>query len=454
MKLESLIHSFVGCAAILAAAACGADINDAPPRTIPGGGIGDGAILGLVNVTVIDGDTDGPVANAQVILGEPGEPSLEGISDSAGLAIIEDESLSGPTTVTVIADGYVPSTWFGANGANLTVPLSPRESEVVDVPQATISGTIEGWNDLPEPPQDHIFFGFVTYSQTPDIDDPANSLPQGGMLETACVKLPVIGGQCDFSVNVRTGTVTVYSIILDVNTNGTPTDQTDDEAEVMGFAYKLDMVVEDGIDQSGVMLAQLEAGAMEEVEVTLGTPPSGLSAAAILGLDVGPSGIINAGLIDPEVATSALLPSAVGDFAGATYRAVGFANQEDGEGGSAIILRDIADASAGIDMGEWLGLPLDLTVDAGNFSFVPVEGAGLHTIEILDDQGEEQWGLALVDGRTSFTLPGLDPDPLPAGDLTFKVNALYGEFDLGEFSIEELIDTIERSSSNGATFTN
>ena len=452
MHFRTRLRSFVVTCAMLSMAACGADINDAPPRLIPGGGIGDGDILGLVNVTVIDGDTDEPIANASVLLGEPGETLLEGLTDSAGLAIIKDGALDGPTTITVVADGYVPSTWFGANGANMTVPLTARDA-TVDIPQATLSGTIEGWNDLPEPPTNHIFVGLVTYSQTANIGDPENELPQGGMLENACVKIPILGGQCNFAVNARTGTVALYAVIADVDTKGTA-DQTDDTIEVMGGAYKLGIQVEDGVDQSGLLLPQLEAGAMEEITVTTATPPSGLTAGVILGMDLGESGIINAGLINPEQGNSALLPSQVGDFAGATYRAVGFATEENGGAASAIVLRDIVDASAGIDMGDWLDLPLQLAVDGGTFTFTPVAGVGLHTVDIDDAAGDRQWNIALVDGRTSFTLPGLDPDPLPTGELTFKVNALQGDIDLGDFSIDELINSIERTSSNDATFTN
>lgn len=451
MHFRTLLHSFWVISIIVAAAACGADINDVPPRLIPGGGIGDGDILGLVNVSVIDGDTDEPIANARVLIGEPGTTPLEGLTDSAGQVTIEDASLDGPASVTVVADNYVPSTWFGANGANLTVPLTVKDPADVVVPQAVISGTIEGWNDLPEPAADHVFAALVTYSQTADIDDPANSVTQTG--NAVCLKAPVFGGDCNFSINVRAGTIAVYAPIADVDTNGTPLDQSDDTFTVIGGAYKLDMVVEDGIDQSGVTLTQIDAGAMQEVAVTMGTPPSGLTAGAILGLDVGASGIINAGLIDPEQATTALMPSQVGDFAGATYQALGFATEENGGASSAIVLRGLADVSAGIDMGEWLALPQELSYDAGTYGFTPVADAGLHIIDIVDAQGDQLWGIALVDGRTSFTLPGVDPDPLPTGDLTFQVNALYGEVDLGDFSIDELIDNIERTSSNDYTFT-
>ena len=42
-------------------------------------------------------------------------------------------------------------------------------------------------------------------------------------------------------------------------------------------------------------------------------------------------------------------------------------------------------------------------------------GATLHGGEIQDMTGERVWSITIFDGSTSFTLPGLSPDPLPAG---------------------------------------
>ena len=93
-----------------------------PPRLIEGGGLGDGEIDGKVNIYVIEEDSTESVAvsGAKIYIGEPGEEAIEGETDSTGLLTVEDGSLDGPTTITVVAGGFVTSTWYGANGANIT----------------------------------------------------------------------------------------------------------------------------------------------------------------------------------------------------------------------------------------------------------------------------------------------------------------------------------------------
>src|SRR6187431_155014 len=92
----------------LLVAGCGGG-NDVDPRVIPGGGVGDPGIDGEVNVYVIDDDTDEPIAGAAVHIGE-----TEGETDDDGLYVAT--GVSGPQTITVIADDYTTSTWFGADG--------------------------------------------------------------------------------------------------------------------------------------------------------------------------------------------------------------------------------------------------------------------------------------------------------------------------------------------------
>src|SRR5262245_14224624 len=104
------------CAGI--AGACGGGSNSADPMLIPEGGVGSGRIDGKVNVYVIDSDTYAPINGATVYVG-----ALSGSTDATGLHTFEDGSLSGPQTISATATGYAASTWIGANGANVTIPL-------------------------------------------------------------------------------------------------------------------------------------------------------------------------------------------------------------------------------------------------------------------------------------------------------------------------------------------
>ena len=154
--LRLFATSFAGLG--LALVACGGG-NDVDPRVIPGGGIGDGAIDGEVNVYVIDSETDEPLADAMVHVG-----SIEGMTDATGLFVASGD-LSGPQEITGMKTGYVTQSWIGANGANVTLPLDPTAANAPDVPQGAVSGSIDGWADL-TPPTGLGVVAFVGYCFT------------------------------------------------------------------------------------------------------------------------------------------------------------------------------------------------------------------------------------------------------------------------------------------------
>ncbi|MBW2277609.1 MAG: carboxypeptidase regulatory-like domain-containing protein [Deltaproteobacteria bacterium] len=440
------------------ASGCGEDINDADPRLIPGGGVGDGAIKKKINVYVIDEDTDQPVGGADVLVGESEETPLEGITDSTGLFTLEDDSLSGAQTITVVADGYTVSTWLGANGANVTIPLSPTTP--AGVPHALLEGTIEGWDSLPAPDTDHILLGLVSYSQTDDLGDPANEIEQpsvgGGVPANACV-LHAQGSQCDWDLNVRPGTIALAAVIVDMDTKGTLTDD-DDTVEVIGYAYKLGVVAEAGVDQSGLILEQVEIGGLTDVTVNLANAPSGLlDVGVVMGINLGDQGIMVLGLQqDAEGDTVLPLPKLEGDFAGAQYRATSYATTNfdaDDSPSSLTVKRGITDLASPIQMGEWLMPATDLSYAAGQYSFTGVAGSPIHVVNFRDPSNNKVWDVAVLDGRSAFSLPVLDPDPLPSGSYDMSVGAYDGAADPMDFGIDEFLDVFERASTARETIT-
>ncbi len=439
----------------LMAAACGDDKNMAEPRLIAGGGVGDGSISGRVNVYTIDGDNDDPIGSAEIFIGEPSEEPLEAMTDSSGLVTVDDDLLDGPTTITIVADGYVTSTWFGADGANITIPLEP-EDEPTDLPQATLGGTIDGWEDLPTPDANHFYVGIISYSQSDDLGDPANNLEQpggsNGLPANACVLAEFLT-ECDFEVVSRAGTVAIFAQIIDIDTKGTE-DSADDTNEIIGFAYKLDVTVEDGVDQSGLTLEQIEIGGMIDVNLVVPTLPSGLDdVGIIMGLNTADNGLLMLGFTEDPDNEAVAVPKLEGDFAGASYRAIAFAGNEDDVDdddtapSSTILLRDITDLTADIDLGDWLDLPTDIDLVSGEYSFTPVDGAALHTVSIVNTAGDTKWEAVLLDDRIAFTLPGLSPDPIPS-TFDLSVSALEGSIDVTDFSIDDVIDSIDRTSRN------
>lgn len=454
------IRSISLCSLLLMVACEGGQANDAPPRLIEGGGIGDGEIDGKVNVFVVDGDDESHVAiaGAQIFIGEADEEAIEGVTDSSGLLTVKDSALSGPTTITIVADGFVTSTWYGANGANITVPLN-RPTQPETFGQATLAGSIEGWGDLPEPEENHFIVGLLAYSQTTDLGDPANEIEQpsgAGLPPNACIRAATVT-ECDWSLVTRDGNVALAATILDIDTKGTETD-ADDTSEVIGFAYKLGVTVEDEVDQSGLVLTLLESSAHEDIAFSLPSVPTGVDTAGVLlGVELGDDGILMLGLADASTTDTLLAPTRTGDFADATLRAIAFASNEadedeDGRPTSAILLRGITEIGTAIDFGEWMSLPSGLSVSGDEFRFAAATGAAINTADILNANNERVWSIVFLDDRTTFVLPTLSQDPIGTGEFDFAVSGLDDEIDVTDFRIDDLEDTLDRLSTNRVSF--
>lgn len=445
----------------LATGCSGDSKNDAPPRLITGGGIGDGAIEGVVNVHVIDSDTDAAIAGAEVIIGEAGEAPLTLVTDADGLAAFDDGGLSGPTTVTVVADDYVVATWFGANGANITVPLTPVV-ETEDIPKATVRGSIVGWENMDAPAANHFVVGIVSYSHTRELGDAANELvqPAGDPIPpNACAVAVAPIQPCSWSLVTRTGTVAIFATIIDIDTKGTQ-DETDDTSQVIGYAYKSGIEVEDAVNMSNVMLEQLPAGSLVEVGAAYTSLPSGFdSAASLLQLDLGDSGLMPLGYMTTDGPETVSVPDLAGAFATNTYQAIAFAadssadSEDDENPMTAIFLRDIGTLGADLEFGAWMDQPANLAYDGTAYTFTPVNGARLHTAKLRRTNGTVLWDIALLDGRSSFVLPAISPDPLPTGEIELIVDTFEGTIDLEDFAIDELVESFERLSKGRRAIT-
>lgn len=429
-------------------AACGG-VNDVDPRVISGGGVGDGSIEGELNVHVIDSADDSPVSGASVLIGEPGDTPLEGTTDSTGLITFTDDSLDGATTITATAAGYVAATWFGANGANVTIAIDP--DSVSDVPQAQLQGTITGWDDLPAPPEGTFLLGIVQYSQTRNLGDPVNEIAQGVNLfnlpANACFK-GANASACDWQLNSRTGEIALFATIVELELNE-PDDDSDDVITTVGFAHKLTHNVEDGIDQSGIELEMVDDGNIDSLGITLDSPPGALDQTGVLvGIDLGDDRGI-AYVVSSLEADDLLVPDLAGDLAGMTYQVVALAGEGDDRDDatmSAILVRDIG-APGEVEAGPWLDLPTGLDESAGEFSFEPVDGSSLHSITLRDAVSNDKlWAIAVLDGRTTFSLPAIEDDPLPDAELDMSVISFDGDINVRDFSVDEVFPLLERLS--------
>src|SRR5688572_18884935 len=248
-------------------AACGGGGTD--PRVIAGGGIGDGDIDGKVFVHVIDSADDSPLANATVAIGNE-----QLMTDAKGF--VEFEDVEGAQTIAVKLQGYRSTVWDGANGKNVTIPLTKTTAQ-----QATLSGAIPGWETITVPAQ-HIKAAAVIYSQSDSLGDEANNLttPNGGNI---CLNQTT----CNWTIVTRTGNVTLIAAIVDRDTKGTLADPSDDTQTIIGWAVKTNVTVAAGVNQSGIMLDRVEAGNLETLTIDYGTPPASLTTtASFIGYEI------------------------------------------------------------------------------------------------------------------------------------------------------------------------
>lgn len=404
---------------------CGGGGNDVDPRVIAGGGIGDGAIDGELNVHVIDED-DEPVADATVQVG-----TVEQTTDADGLAVFTD--VAGPQTIAVRADGFRQVAWVGANGANVSIPVVPLD--VAAPASADLSGSITGWDTI-SVAQNHIKAAIVLYSQSDALGDAANSIPTAGNTNIC----GIASATCDFTVTTRTGTVTVIAAIIDRDTKGTA-DETDDTTEIIGWATRPSLTVEDGVDQSGLTLEIVEAGNLENVTIDLGAPPAGLPEVnAVVGVEVGADEVVQLpGFLatDPE---TLLAPKPTVFDAAATYRLTAIAQTTSGGLGPQSILLRRGLTGTTLAAGDWLVPPTGLDVTRDGFTFEPIDGATVHQVSYLDAPDHVVAEITMFDATTAADLPpGIE---LPSGALTAKVSGIGADLDVTNFSLEEDADRL------------
>ncbi|MCE9575816.1 MAG: hypothetical protein K8W52_21885 [Deltaproteobacteria bacterium] len=435
-------------AAILTFAACGGG-NDVTPTLIPGGGVGSGDIDGEVNVYVIDDDTDAPITGAKVRVG-----SIEGTTDATGLFTASGDAVSGKQTIAAVASGHVAALWVGVNGANVTIPVGVSGTTTPTIPQAELDGTIVGWDQLATPAQNHATAGLTTYTSTPDFGGDENSLAPpsvaGNVPANVCIKAQIGSAPCAWRINARTGRVAVFTTLFDIDTKGTLTDQTDDTRTLTGYAFKTGVTVANGAKQTGLDTTQVAAGDTETGAIAFGTPPASLTdVQGIIGFDLGTDGI--AMLPNPltPAAASMIVPK-TSAFPGSTYRATVLAKRTTGSAQSLVFKRGLSSATS-IAVGDWLTSPTGITAAGDVMSFTAVAGAQLHSIDVSNASGR-LWNISLFDGSVSATVP-TDLAPIPSGSITVAVNAIDTQLDLGDFTLDDLGNIVDRLSTDQVTAT-
>ena len=461
------------------AAGCGSVSNNHPtPVLVPGGGISGGAIDGYVNVYVIDTDTNLGISGASVQIGAVTATPCMGLTDSTGLVTFDPMScagLRGAVTTTASATGYAPSTWIGANGANMTINVQATTRPMPDT--AAISGTIAGWESLPVPPTNHTTIALIGASQTPNLGDLANNITQptrnvslGGTALTtsipanACVK-NALADDCNWQLITHTGPQAHFAIIVDSDNNGTPDDASDDITTPVGWALLTGLTFTANQTVVSETLPAVAAADLQTFTAAFPPLPAGMTYFNAYPAIELPGGVGRIPAVVPTLGKNVMMTSVpkltgttTAGLAGGSYDllAQAQATQTASEPATLNWMHNV-NAGTTVTLASWLAPPTAITALNGQYSFVPTTGATLHSAEFKDSQtGNRTWSVTLFDGSSSFKLPGLSPDPLAtaSGTDTLTVSALtIPGIDLKNFEIDDATQKLTGIASDQITVT-
>lgn len=434
----------------------GSDVDgagaNADPELILGGGVSSGAIDGVLHVHAIDDGTDARLPGATVYVA-----GLQETTDDRGLASFHDGSLRGAQTITVVAGGYAQTTWIGANGANVTVPL--RRSPTV-IPQARVEGTIDGWDGLPAPDFGEYNLAIVLYSFTTEFGAPENAIAQpmsGDAPLNICLRTPLSNPPCNWQMNTRTGWQAHFAVIVRGDDKGTPSDPNDDTHELLGFALKTEQTPMAGETLTGQTLSMIDISGFANASVTFPGAPTGAQTRRVMipFVDLGYQGQlpIPVPTLTPSDTTTPV-PSLTGPFAGAHHNVVALA-LPDGNADrpfSATFARDV-DVASTISIPEWLPPPSQLQATGGTYSFAGAADASAHAVTFVDAADRVVWSVTILDDSASFTVPTGAPDPLPSGGVEMRITAfLIPGFDPQEFSLDTFAHDLVAVSDDAIVF--
>jgi hypothetical protein len=433
-------HAIILALVLAACGGNGGDDDDGPlePKLITGGGVSSGAVDGTLYVHVVEIDTATPIAGAAVLV-----DGTTLTTDAAGLATFQ---VSGPQTITATSSGHAATTWFGVNGANATIPLEPAQRTI---PTARVSGTIAGWNNLPNPSFGHYTLGLVLYSFLDDPAAPENSIaqPMNGTTPLNTCLNTGLSNNCAWQMNARVGQQIHTAVIVDGDTNGTSSDISDDTYTLIGYAVGSPMTLTAGQQVTGESLAMVNGTMPLSVTfpAALATLPHVI---AIPELALGDAGRIVFPLptVAPGATTIEVL-APTGALAG-NYEVVALATPS-AAASTTFSSAFVHDVTGTATIPAWLPTP---AISAGA-SFT-LNGTGAFRTAQLVRGKTVLWNITVLDGTKAFTLPTLTPDPLGTGSIDFRVTtADLPTFDAADFAIPTVKRELTRASGLQTTFT-
>ncbi|HEX7700970.1 MAG TPA: hypothetical protein VF403_09615, partial [Kofleriaceae bacterium] len=259
--------------------------------------------------------------------------------------------------------------------------------------------------------------------------DPGNNLttPNSG---NVCFGNP---STCTFSIVSRTGTVTLTAAVVDLDPHGNA-DPSDDTLSIIGLATAPSVQVDAGINQSGLVLTQLEPGKLQNVTIDYGTPPDALTKHdALVGIELSKDEILQLPVL-PSGATIALMPTLAAFSPGVTYRLTAVAQTTDTVPPQSVIIERGQTATT-LAAEKWLTTPVNVTASRTSATLDKVTNAKLHSVQWSDTNGI-LLEITMFDAtKTTATVPALLALPT-SGTLTAKAQGIGADLDLQNFSLD------------------
>ena len=427
-----------------------------PGFVLGGGATGNGldGIDGEMHVCVVDADGGAPIVDATVQLGD----DINAQTSVSGLATFDDDGIIGSQAVTVIAPGYVVTSFLDMTGHRVTVPIK-RSSP----PTATAAGTIAGWEGLPAPAAGHYTIAQVHPSLAEDVSALANHLfpateetsPAGTCMRAA----NDLNGTCAWQLTTRIGAQRLYAVILDGDENGTGDDASDDLFTLLGYAIGPSMTLDTGQQMAGVTLEILAETALVPFSAILPTGPEGYDDVTVFPmLNLGPDGflVFRSPALVPGAPTTRV-PAPTGPLQG-TYDAIAVATSA----GAAIPYAMIVSREVGLggaSFGTWLSPP-NLASGIGTYCNADCwqfSGTGaLVAHATFSHAGAPVWNVFRIGMNSLIRLPQLAADPMPSGTIVIDAAEVspHTLMTSSEFSIPVITGRIGAVSGASITFEN
>jgi hypothetical protein len=349
--------------------------------------------------------------------------------------------------------------------------MSIRAMITPPIDTALVTGSIAGWDGLPAPAANHNLLGLVGYSASPTASDATNNLTQDTRVVHAqtplgAVDVPVAqnvcirnayANDCAWKLKTRTGPQAHYAVVVDQDTKGTDKDPNDDTFTVIGWAVKTGLTFQKDAGADGEALTLLTDDQMQPFTASFPSAPTGFDfIQAFPVLDLGDEGRI--AIVIPALDASHTMtrvPKLAGPFAGAHYDFLAQALDAKGQAQPATLSwMHAVDAAQTVAAPAWTAPPTGIMASGGTYSFTPVAGASVHGGELQTMDGKRAWSITILDGTSSFTLPGVSPDPLPAGPALFVASALViKDFDPTNTRFDDLRLALSHLASDQVMFT-